>query len=284
MDKTLTHSETTPNAQSTTPAPSTANTHYTIQEYRIEQLEKQLANINAQTKTAPTIGVSVADMNQMYSNHLHTIDLILGVVAFFILLAGGVFGWIGYPQILKMIQRNVDENVETATKSAIETAVEPLRKEYKNLLAEQEKQEKQIEEQNKQIQSEHHLAQAYRAYDEDKYKEALLHYDKAIELDPNSTYAYISRSATHVHLKQYDAAITNSNKALELDPKSTYAYYNKACAYSLLKKPASETLYLLKKSIELDEKHIQMAREDDDFKSLRKNPKFRKLVGLDDEE
>lgn len=279
MDKTSTHSETTPNTQSTTPA---ANAHYTIQEYRIEQLEKQLADINAQTKTTPTIGVSVADMNQMYSNHLHTIDLILGVVAFFILLAGGVFGWIGYPQILKMIQRNVDKNVATATKSAIETAVAPLREEYQNLLAEQEKQEKQIEEQNKQIQTDHHVAQAYRAYDEKKYKEAHSHLDKAIELDPTSANIYINRSAVHIHLKQYKASITDSNKAIELDPNSANAYYNKACAYSLMEKPISETLGLLKRAIELDEKYIHMAGEEDDFKSLRKNPKFRKLVGLDD--
>lgn len=59
---------------------------------------------------------------------------------------------------------------------------------------------------------------------------ALLHYDKASQLDSTFTLAYISRGSAYMDLKEYNKAITNYSKAISLEPdnEEPYAYRGRA--------------------------------------------------------
>jgi tetratricopeptide (TPR) repeat protein len=69
-----------------------------------------------------------------------------------------------------------------------------------------------------------------------EYEKAIECFDKVIELDPNSTYAYNNRGIAYSDLKQYERAIEDYNKTIELDPNSASAYYNRGNTYCDLKK------------------------------------------------
>ena len=66
------------------------------------------------------------------------------------------------------------------------------------------------------------------------YKNAILDYNKAIELDPNYVDAYNVRGLAKYDLKDYGGAILDFNKVIELNNKGPYflagAHYNRGDA------------------------------------------------------
>ena len=67
-----------------------------------------------------------------------------------------------------------------------------------------------------------------------QYDEALADLSKAIELDPNSAWAYGSRGETQRELKQYDLALADLSKAIELAPSNDWRFYERALVYQLI--------------------------------------------------
>lgn len=70
---------------------------------------------------------------------------------------------------------------------------------------------------------------------QEKYKEAILLLDKAIEKDNKFLGAYINRGADKSALGEYKLAIDDYKKVLEIDPKNTLALYNIGNNYKRLK-------------------------------------------------
>ncbi|MDE0637893.1 MAG: tetratricopeptide repeat protein [Candidatus Poribacteria bacterium] len=69
---------------------------------------------------------------------------------------------------------------------------------------------------------------AYDAYQTEKYQNAIVDYDKAIELEPGKSSHYYFRAEAKVELGQYREAITDYNKAIELEPNDSYNYIQRA--------------------------------------------------------
>jgi tetratricopeptide (TPR) repeat protein len=78
--------------------------------------------------------------------------------------------------------------------------------------------------------------------------------------------------------KDYAAALETTQRALETYPGNAYLLYNVACMESLLGNDEA-ALTALAESVSKWEKYKEQAREDDDFASLREDPRFLKLVG-----
>ena len=57
-----------------------------------------------------------------------------------------------------------------------------------------------------------------------KLEEAILNYDKAIELKPNYAVAYNNRGVAKQELGRHEEAILDLDKAIELEPKSSHSY------------------------------------------------------------
>ncbi|MDM8514677.1 tetratricopeptide repeat protein, partial [Desulfobacterales bacterium HSG16] len=61
-------------------------------------------------------------------------------------------------------------------------------------------------------------------YKQKNYEEAINQYRKAIEIDPDNTYAYNKLGRVFEKQKNYEEAINQYRKAIEIDPDNTYAY------------------------------------------------------------
>lgn len=114
-------------------------------------------------------------------------------------------------------------------------------------------------------------------YNKEDYSSAILAYRKAIELDDNSEDAWDSLGNAYTRLKRYKEGLEAHKKALKIDPDNDRFWFNLACNYSLLgnKKKALDNL---SKAIDIDSLWKEEAKEDEDFKSLREDEEFLKLV------
>ena len=68
-------------------------------------------------------------------------------------------------------------------------------------------------------------------HEKGQYDQAILDYNKALEINPKDALAYYHRGISYEKKGQYDQAISNYTKALEINPRDTGAYYNRGMAY-----------------------------------------------------
>jgi tetratricopeptide (TPR) repeat protein len=60
------------------------------------------------------------------------------------------------------------------------------------------------------------------------YDQAIVNYNKAIEIDPQFARAYMRRGAAYAGKGDYDPSFADSSKAIEIDPKNFKAYSNRS--------------------------------------------------------
>ena len=65
----------------------------------------------------------------------------------------------------------------------------------------------------------------------ENYLQAIEHYNRAIEFNPQLVSAYNNRGAAYYSIGDYESAIRNYNSALELNPEYHTAYYNRGEAW-----------------------------------------------------
>jgi tetratricopeptide (TPR) repeat protein len=99
--------------------------------------------------------------------------------------------------------------------------------------------------------------------------------DRAYRLTPGASAIGFWRA---YEAKDYAAALETTQRALETYPGNAYLLYNVACMESLLGNDEA-ALTALAESVSKWDKYKQQAREDDDFVSLRDDPRFLELVG-----
>lgn len=111
-------------------------------------------------------------------------------------------------------------------------------------------------------------------------KQAIEKYKKAIDIKAdypqahfNLTYALTLLFSAERKLAILDDALMHAKKALECRPERRDYCYNIACVYAL-KEIKQEMLAYLKDAIEFDSKHMNMAREDNDFATYFDDPDF----------
>jgi tetratricopeptide (TPR) repeat protein len=66
-------------------------------------------------------------------------------------------------------------------------------------------------------------------------------------------------------------------RLVAIRPADPTAHYNLACRYALLKQ-RDKALLTLRKAVELGYRDFQFMQEDHDLDSIRKDPRFRKLI------
>lgn len=89
---------------------------------------------------------------------------------------------------------------------------------------------------NKNDSPEHQLALAYKLLEEGKYDEAVIAFNKVIDIDSKNIDAHIGLSKAYVKLKDYDEAEKVLNKALEIDNKNKDVYEELIAVYELTNK------------------------------------------------
>ena len=76
-----------------------------------------------------------------------------------------------------------------------------------------------------------HLEQGDTYADQEQWDEAIVQYDKAIELDPKLAVAYNNRGWAYNEIGQWNLAIIDLDKAIELNPELAWAYNNRGNTY-----------------------------------------------------
>lgn len=134
-------------------------------------------------------------------------------------------------------------------------------------------------------------------YEEANFGKSIRYYDKAIAIDGNEAVFYNNRAASLFAKKQYEKAMVDYAKALELDPDifernsrgagvqarlpspQDRAHYDYVLAKLYARNGLSErSLHYLKKAMEEGYKNIKDVYSDNEFSSLRKDPRFTELM------
>jgi tetratricopeptide (TPR) repeat protein len=133
-------------------------------------------------------------------------------------------------------------------------------------------------------------------YQAHNYNAAIKHYEKAISLRDDAASFYSNMGAAYFGKKQFDKAIQSYSKAMELDPDifertshagvlaqlpspEDRAHYDYVLAKLYARTGVPErSLHYLKKAMEEGYKDIKNVYTDNEFSTLRKDPRFVELM------
>lgn len=71
-----------------------------------------------------------------------------------------------------------------------------------------------------------HTLEGKTAFSANRYEEAVLSFQKAVDANPSDSAARVNLGTAYVYLKDYQKGLENFEKALELDPDNMTAHYN----------------------------------------------------------
>lgn len=77
--------------------------------------------------------------------------------------------------------------------------------------------------------------------------------------------------------KRYNESLLMERRIIQIRPDDALAHYNLACSYALLQQPEL-ALGTLRKALELGYTDFRYIHQDHDLDSIRKDPRFRKLI------
>ncbi len=96
-----------------------------------------------------------------------------------------------------------------------------------------------------------YIDKAQKALQNHDYDNAIIFFDKAIDLDANNAKLYSERGVTHFHLKHNLKALADMDKAVELEPNNSYRYSSRAFIKGACRM-TDEAIADYQKCIELD--------------------------------
>lgn len=108
-------------------------------------------------------------------------------------------------------------------------------------------------------------------------EEAIDSYNKALKYKPDYHEAWNNRGVALMQLGQVEAAHESFDQAILLKPDSTRAHYNKACCYGL-RKQVDLAIETLQHAISLDAECREWAQTDSDFDRIRSDDRFQALI------
>ena len=154
---------------------------------------------------------------------------------------------------------------------------------------------------NRAIKADHSHADAYNNlgvvyYEQREYGKAIKNYEKAVTLNAEAASYYSNLGAAYFAKKQFEKAAANYLKAMEIDPDvferisragvqaqlpspEDRARYDYVLAKLYARKGVTDrSLHYLKKAMEDGYKDIGDVYKDNEFSSLRKDPRFAELM------
>lgn len=112
-----------------------------------------------------------------------------------------------------------------------------------------------------------------------EYDKAFNWAEKALTINPASSYAWSAKGSSLNNLGFYAEAINCYDNAIALQPGYFHPYYCKACTLALTGGNRGEIYDLIRKVLELDPSQKEMIQQEPDFQNLHNDPLFEKLFG-----
>lgn len=207
-----------------------------VQQYRLEQLEKQWEKQQETQKTfegqiGTRIDATITNQTYLYDNYLNTLSVIFVLLG----LVGGFFVFIGWKRIKKTITKTVEKDVKIKIdamikeKSAVvDNEIIAFKTKVDNEVnAFKAKVDKRLSQQDAEINSFKEFEQGNREFDNKNYEKASEYFSNAIRLKPDYADAYYNSGITKAKLGQYPEAIVDFNEVIRLKPDDVEAYSNR---------------------------------------------------------
>ncbi|MDH4162789.1 MAG: tetratricopeptide repeat protein [Nitrospirota bacterium] len=110
-----------------------------------------------------------------------------------------------------------------------------------------------------------------------RMEEALEAVDRAIEIDPLNAMAWSNKAMVYGNTNRMAEALQAMDRALLLEPANGLLLFNKAC-YQALSGDREGAINSLEKAIQQDSRIKPLAAREEDLKSLRDEPRFKKIT------
>jgi tetratricopeptide (TPR) repeat protein len=121
------------------------------------------------------------------------------------------------------------------------------------------------------------LVTGFSHFNSGQNEEAIVEYDKAIEINPRYASTYDNKGYSLFLLGRISEAIESASESIRLFANYANAWYNRAGYYSHDNK-IEESLSDLQKAITIDAKYRDYALQDKDFDNMRNNAKFMEIL------
>ena len=119
--------------------------------------------------------------------------------------------------------------------------------------------------------------EADKLYREKKYAEAIVKFEEVIRAAPDNKKAWISLGICYMRTGKTEEGFIRFRAALKLDATWPPTYFNLACYYAL-KGDKDKAFENLQKTIEYEPRARSWAENEPDLKSLKTDPRFKKIV------
>jgi tetratricopeptide (TPR) repeat protein len=110
-----------------------------------------------------------------------------------------------------------------------------------------------------------------------KFEQALECYDKALKIDPKNIIAVVNSGVAWTRLGYQEKAISYYDRVITQYSGHLTSLYNKSCSLCLLGE-IDDCLNLLKSVISVDAAYKEKALKDIDFKGIKNDERFKKIV------
>ena len=109
------------------------------------------------------------------------------------------------------------------------------------------------------------------------FKQSEIYVNKYLKLNPKDSQIYSIMGLIYRHFKNNKKSLELFNKSLALDPENNDTLYDIACIKSV-EGQKDNALTLLEIIVIRDQKYKKMAKDDPDFKSLKNDQRFKKII------
>lgn len=106
-------------------------------------------------------------------------------------------------------------------------------------------------------QANQHKAEGNKAFSAGNFQEAITHFTKAIECNPNDHVFYSNRSACYASLGKYNEALQDAKKCVELKPDWAKGYGRKGLAEFYLQQLDDAEVLSKRSRVGADERAVQ---------------------------
>ena len=122
------------------------------------------------------------------------------------------------------------------------------------------------------------LRAAEQDYRNKNYQEAIIKFQQGLSVLPDHKKSFLSYGICLQRVNRFNEALKQFELALALDPTWPPTLFNLACFYAV-EGSIDKSFEFLKKSITLDSRIKNWAKNEPDLKSIRNDPRFQKIVG-----
>ncbi|WP_299014016.1 tetratricopeptide repeat protein [uncultured Photobacterium sp.] len=215
--------------------------------------------------------LAVADKSMNYAN--------VTVTYFFYLIAGAasLFALIGWQSL-----KEIKEKTKQAADQQLEDIARQYEQKFQLLERDLKRKTRIIAQNNKEIETINEIHNLWlRSQNMQTPEQKIEVYDDILKIRPGDLEALTYKADAAMEIREFNWALGICNRVLDLDPRNAHALYQRACAYACLGSE-EQAISDLEQAILHSTSLKELARDEQDFDSLRGHDRFESLIAFTD--